>query len=399
MIAGLILAVTLGCGVFSGGTNNLVIAPTEVGTPVGDKAAKEIGPAGGSLTSADGRLTLTVPQNALSETVTFTIQAVTGKAKNGVGNAYRFEPDGKKFSTPLELSFRYNDQDLEGTVPEALSIAYQDEKGAWRAQNSGTFDATAKTLTVPVTHFTDYTTFARLRLIPPRATVRVRQSQIVQLLVCAEPGLIDRLLSRPVSCDEQPPSGSASWSLEGPGNIQTSDYMQRQGMMFATYIAPARRPNPSVAKVKISARFYAWNPNTGESTIIEKTFESRITIVGPSYRATGTWGGMTFSGTVCSLDKPFKIIGQSQLTFNFSFTPSSETGEGGTVSLGGGGMGVTLHNGSGSYTVTGIDTDNPRIALTMDSFKGSYPGVGTAEGSGTRYVDLVPLDTNECEGQ
>jgi len=78
------------------------------------------------------------------------------------------------------------------------------------------------------------------------------------------------------------------------------------------------------------------------------------------YRATGSGGGLTFSGTVCDLEKPFIINGQSQLTFIFKFTPSSLTT--GAVSVGGGGGGVTLHSVSGTYTVTGLDTDKPTIA-------------------------------------
>jgi len=119
-------------------------------------------------------------------------------------------------------------------------------------------------------------------------------------------------------------------------------------------------------------------------------------ILQEDYRATGSGGGLTFSGTVCDLEKPFIINGQSQLTFIFKFTPSSLTT--GAVSVGGGGGGVTLHSVSGTYTVTGLDTDKPTIALSMESFKGSYPGVGTAQGSGTRNIDLVPLEGNEYGG-
>src|SRR5216684_9417787 len=62
----------------------LVFAPTEVGTPVGDKVTKDIGPAGGTLVSPDGRLTLTVPPNALTETLPFAIQPITNKAEGGL---------------------------------------------------------------------------------------------------------------------------------------------------------------------------------------------------------------------------------------------------------------------------------------------------------------------------
>ncbi len=392
-----LMTATLGCGLASSG-GEVLLAPTEVGDPAGERLSMEIGPAGGTLTSADGRMTLKVPANAVNESVTFSIQPITNKAANGVGNGYRLEPDGRQFPVPVEVSMRFEDKDIEGTAPEALYVAYQDKNGSWRADPTARLDTFARTITVSTDHFTDYSTFTRLRLIPPTATVRVGKAQIVQLLVCAEQGLLDRILSRPVSCEEQPPPGSPTWKLEGPGRLQTSEYFQRQGMMFTTYIAPARKPDPNVAIVKLTANFTTWNTITGERRIIEKTFESRINIVGSSYRATGSWGGMSFSGTVCSLDKPFTIYGKSQLTFNFRFTPSSG-GTQGTVGLSGGGMGVSLGQGSGSYEVTGAETETPRISVTMDSFTGTYPGVGSAQGSGTRLIQLEPLETNECDGQ
>ncbi len=72
----------LGCNLFSrnGSDAEAVFAATEVGTPEGDKVARDIGPGGGTLASPDGRMTLTVPPNALSETITFSIQPITNKA-------------------------------------------------------------------------------------------------------------------------------------------------------------------------------------------------------------------------------------------------------------------------------------------------------------------------------
>src|SRR5687767_3884706 len=81
---------------------DLMFVATEVGTPEGDKVTKKIGPEGGVLASPDGRLTLTVPKDALVETLPFSIQPITNKAGNGIGLAYRLEPSGRTFTTPLE---------------------------------------------------------------------------------------------------------------------------------------------------------------------------------------------------------------------------------------------------------------------------------------------------------
>src|SRR5713101_6531496 len=137
-------------------SDEVVFAATEVGTPVGDKVTKDIGPAGGTLVSPDGRLTLTVPPNALTETLPFAIQPVTNKFEAGLGLSYRLEPEGKTFATPLDISVHYDDHDLEGTFPEALSIAYQDKDGAWHMQQAIELNKDKKTVTLPATHFSVY---------------------------------------------------------------------------------------------------------------------------------------------------------------------------------------------------------------------------------------------------
>src|SRR6185295_11488854 len=98
---------------------------TAVGVPVGPATKKSIGPQGGSMASSDGRVTLTVPPNDLSGPVEFVITPITNQAPGGLGNAYRFEPNGQKFATPVEISFKYTAQELEDTIPEALMAAFQ----------------------------------------------------------------------------------------------------------------------------------------------------------------------------------------------------------------------------------------------------------------------------------
>lgn len=387
-----IAAGTFGCGSFLGGANEVVLAPTEVGSPLGDAVTKDIGPAGGTLSSADGRLTLTVTQNALRENVRFSIQPISNMAANGVGTGYRLGPDGSKFSTPLRLTFRYDEADLEGTAAEAFAFAYQDEKGSWRALRSGSLDSAAKTLTVSTTHFTDYSVLSRMKLTPNRATLRPAERQVITTQVCEEPGLIDRILSRPVSCQTvADPFGV--FTLNGPGQIEEA------GDGNVIYTAPGRKPNPNEAWVTYTADLFTWTDGNQSQTSIRIELNARILIVDNGYKAIGSWGGMRWSGPVCDLQKPFNILGEAPyLTFVFNFTPSAD-GRSGTAGVGGGGYGVTLYDGKGKYTVSGADTDKPTIALTMESFKGSYPGVGTAQGSGTRYINLVPLETNECDGQ
>jgi len=62
-------------------------------------------------------------------------------------------PLERHLPNPLEISIRYDDHDLEGTVPEVLSLAYQDKGGAWHMQKVIKLDKDKKTITVSTTHF------------------------------------------------------------------------------------------------------------------------------------------------------------------------------------------------------------------------------------------------------
>lgn len=363
----------------------VIFPPTEIGTPEGLKVTKEIGSAGGTLASPDGRLTLTVPQGALTETVAFSIQPITNKAGGGIGSAYRLEPDGKTFATPLQISVRYDDKDLEGTVPEALSLAYQDEKGAWRAQKSAKLSQDARTLTVSTTHFTDFAFLARVRLFPSQSTVYVGGFEVIEVVGCKERSFIDKISGRPSDCSS--PEWIASWYLQGKGGIEALPTGTS-----VIYRAPAKKPMPNVAWVRVDADIEVWESETGTVTNVSRSFKSKITILDRGYRATGKTADVTYSGVICSLEKPFTVTGNNGLfLYPFKFVPSSASA--GTASWTAKWKMASME-GSGSYTIEGADTDKPRIAWSQ-SGTGHIP-VSSVSYSSTVYIDLVPLDTNEC---
>ena len=375
-----ILAAAFGCSSVS--SDEVVLDPTEVGTPLGAKVTKQIGPAGGALSSSDERLTLTVPPNAVPENVTFSIQPISNNVEDAVGPAYRIEPSGKVFNNPLQISIRYAEQDVEGTFPQSLRVAYQDEKGAWLEQSSAKLDTANRTVTLSTTHLSDWSFYMGeyIKIIPARADVKVGKSVKLNVRSCQFNYWAYWIVyGRKKVCEEKGWSSETGfpYKLNGPGTLKGE-------FPGALYTAPTTQPKPNVVTVTYHAPLFPKDISQ---------LEAKIRIIGQGYRATGTSGGMTFSGTICSLEKPFTITGQTQLKFNFDFTPSSA--EAGSVAITGGGMGITIGNGTGTYTIEAADADKPKIALA-GSFTGTYPGAGTAQGGGTKYIDLVPIETDDC---
>jgi hypothetical protein len=110
------------------------------------------------------------------------------------------------------------------------------------------------------------------------------------------------------------------------------------------------------------------------------------------YRATGGTADVTYSGAICSLDKPFTVVGTYAFgNVAFNFVPSSATGGTASYSANPGGVQLT---GTGSYTIEGVDRDSPRIIWSV-SMNMSVPGAGRSS-SGVAPIELVSLDTNEC---
>jgi hypothetical protein len=383
LIIGIVVIGVLGYVLFSRKADDaeVVFAATEVGTPVGPHVTKDIGPAGGTLASPDGRLKLSVPQNALTETVAFSIQPITNKFDGGLGLAYRLEPDGKTFNPPLDISVHYDDHDLEGTFPEALSVAYQDKEGAWHAQKSLKLDQAAKTLTVATTHFTDFAELATLRIWPITATLHVNEELHIQGYLCKKQSLWDKLWSRPVC---QILKGAA-WALRGPGRLDFERYSHG-----VNYTAPAKKPTPNHAEVNLSGKFTVWNPDTGEDLTAQKSFTTAITIIDGEYRASGKSGDTVFSGDICDLGQKFTLKTNNPFLPSVKFVPSSPTEGTWSFSLRNGIAG----GGDGKYTITG--TDASKTGIEMNGWStGTYKGI-TKSGGGPMHIDLVPLK-DECK--
>ncbi len=116
-----------------------------------------------------------------------------------------------------------------------------------------------------------------------------------------------------------------------------------------------------------------------------------------TYKATGQTADVVYSGVICGLEKPFTIIGTyPSMIIPFKFVPSSDTA--GTASYSST-QGIITVGGSGTYTIERSDTDSPkivwRVAMTM-----SGPGITrTDSGVADININLVPLNTAECDGQ
>jgi hypothetical protein len=123
---------------------------------------------GGTLQTASAD-TLSVPAGALtSDTVlTSTLQPAPQEAPTGlvaIARAYDFGPDGTVFNIPVTAVFNYTDEDLAGGLvdPATLRVYVYDSLAQEWQLLGGTVDMVAKTITVQITHFSDFAIFGNM---------------------------------------------------------------------------------------------------------------------------------------------------------------------------------------------------------------------------------------------
>ena len=149
--ATLLVSVTAGTlDVFDSSIDNAsgdpVVTPV-MPLPAAIASSATIGPQGGSIRSADGRLTLLVPAGALSAPTPVAIATDASDAPGGVGPAYVLSPAGLSFARPLIARLAYGPDDTAGSGAAGLAIAFRQPDG-WYAVTGGLVDTGRRTVSV-----------------------------------------------------------------------------------------------------------------------------------------------------------------------------------------------------------------------------------------------------------
>lgn len=233
-------------------------AVTPVGTAQGVPTSAALTSAGGSVSSSDGKLTITVPEDALKVATTLTIQPIANNAPGRLGAGYRLLPEGVTFAKPVQLSFAYDDASLAGTHAQALGIAFQQSDGTWRWQEGALNEAT-RTVTAATTHFSDWSLVKGLQLRPPSATAKVGHSVSLRVAYCYAPSVSNADLLEPLAfdCEDEnapaPLKAPVTWSVNGVlgGNGVVGTVAGNE--VTAQYTAPKQKPeaNPVAVSAEV----------------------------------------------------------------------------------------------------------------------------------------------------
>src|SRR5438552_12405250 len=117
VVATAALAVTTWqCSSSSGGGGGATTLPAGATSTV-------IGASGGTASSSDGNVQVSIPAGAVDGNVTITVAAIAPPAAGSFGNVYEIGPTGTQFKVPVAMTFKYGGVDLAGKSVALLRVA------------------------------------------------------------------------------------------------------------------------------------------------------------------------------------------------------------------------------------------------------------------------------------
>lgn len=216
---------------------------------------------GGSLTSEDGLLTLTVPSGALGATdlAFFSIQMVQNKMPGGLGLAYRVTArDGNgsepNLLRPLELTFTLPGNMVDGLAPEDLLLAYHGTDGRWQASSERQTEVMAMAgggmrLKGTFQKSGDYTVVPRYQLHPAQSTLKINAELLLTALKLTPTTVVGAYGS--FSMVEYSRVPATAWAVNGVagGDSNVGRILPVDQPSQRRYFAPGRKPSTNPVKV------------------------------------------------------------------------------------------------------------------------------------------------------
>ncbi len=357
------------CEVDDPGVSNKPIV-TDRGTAQGNATTTTIGSGGGTLSSADGKLTVIIPVGALTSNTTVSILPISNEGPLGLGLGYRLSPEGTTFTKPVTLTFNYDEDLLDNTSEDFLWVITQADDNSWRAVLKSEVNTIANTATVTTTHFSDWALgrFIDLNLEPASKTVLRGKSVALKLngfsrdhaqtddelvpLAPIDPNTDVLQLLTTIALNEEQllDFRITGWSLNGAGApISNSNGSLSASKNTATYKAPDAKPtiNPAAVSVHLEAL------QSGTSQITQYTVTSSISVI------------------ESDLYVMVKVDGETHEYYQYGFNGSTPP-DPNNISIANCGS-----NGDGGLAITGSFIQNATTVVSGFALEISNPAGGT----------------------
>jgi hypothetical protein len=303
------------------------IAPLPADIP----SSATIGPAGGSIRSTDGRLTLKIPAGALGTSTSLSIGNAANGAPQGVGSGYTVTPGGLSLAKPALLVLAYGPSDTEGSAPGSLGLAFQ-SGGKWYVATGGSADTAASTVTISIPSTAtagraagsgpsrveaaplEVSPFAALQMLPNKAAV-LQGRKVAFGLRMSGPSSSEAAptVPAPELVSSLPPAG-LEYMWYANGNYLGSG---RAGTLTdsgpgSEYSAPSCNPAPN--PVRVAVRIVNPVPDLSDPWDRNREIAAVVRVVPPAWTVTFEDG----KGSYCDHGGPWNYMASSTVTGVFS---------------------------------------------------------------------------------
>ncbi len=123
---------------------------------IGKKTTKIIGPEGGEIKSANGKIALKFPAGAVAKKTEISIEEIEGFSATSNGNAFQLLPEGIEFIEPVTLILKYTDEEIEGSKEDDLFITTRGKSNELLISLLTEVDTIANTITTEIKHFSKW---------------------------------------------------------------------------------------------------------------------------------------------------------------------------------------------------------------------------------------------------
>lgn len=153
--------------------------PSELGA----KITKVIGPEGGEIKTANGKIKLKFPAGALAKNTEITIEEIAAISDASSGNSFQLLPEGLQFKQPVKLTFKYDEQNLSESDAEDFTIITENNDGDFQFKLLAKIDTLTKTVSTDISHFSKWSLGSRSKIILAPKETTLNKGQSVDLAV------------------------------------------------------------------------------------------------------------------------------------------------------------------------------------------------------------------------
>ncbi len=357
-----------------------VVAVTAVGAPIGAPVSATIDSAGGTVVSADGKLTLIVPADAVSEATEFSVTAIEPTSPGGLVS-YRLGPDGGTFANKVTVRFKYSEADVVGSHAAFFRIAYQDAERRWLSPVT-LLDESAQTVSAQTDHLSDWSLVRGKQIRPASAVVAVKESVRFTVQNCdidRDPDVFPAAYDCQEYSDDVTPILYAA-SVNGVvGGNATLGRVTAGPSMY--YTAPNKVPSPNPVTVSVDMHHRESGNRMSKTVLL-----AQVTVVSEDNTAPEDTFPQRYTGSgTISHTSGGEGSAVSLLKYSATYEIAGNRSEGG---------GTGDYTLSGTLTITDGEVALPNCQCTITGGSGAAEaGLGISESPNTQYFSLSAFTT------